>query len=79
VQRQVNDVQFGCLGKEEFLQLLDMTERLIDWGDRAIRLQSYFGVQPTAEIPLPVDLAAALPHKPRKLRVAPKNGKARSS
>jgi DNA-binding MarR family transcriptional regulator len=79
VQRQVNDVQFGCLGKEEFLQLLDMTERLIDWGDRAIRLQSYFGMQPTAEIPLPVDLAAAVPHKPRKLRVAPKNGKARSS
>jgi MarR family transcriptional regulator, organic hydroperoxide resistance regulator len=79
VQRQVNDVQFGCLSKEEFLQLLDMTERLIDWGDRAIRLQSYFGMQPTAEIPLPVDLAAAERYKPRKARPAHKNGKARSS
>jgi hypothetical protein len=27
------------------LQLLDMTERLIDSGDRAIRLQSYFEAQ----------------------------------
>jgi MarR family transcriptional regulator, organic hydroperoxide resistance regulator len=58
VQRQVNDVQFGCLGREEFLELLDMTERLIDCSDRAIRLQSYFGVQPASEIPLPLDLAA---------------------
>jgi len=79
VQRQVNDVQFGCLNKEEFLKLLDMTERLIEWGDRAIRLQSYFGVRPTSEIPFPVDIAAAEPAKPRKPRPAHKNGKARSS
>jgi len=78
VQRQVNDVQFGCLGRAEFLQLLDMTERLIDSGDRAIRLQSYFGVQPTAEIPLPIDVAAAQQHKPRKARPPQKDVRARS-
>ena len=68
VQRQVNDVQFACLSREEFLQLLDMTERLIDCSDRAVRLQSYFGVQPASEIPLPLDLAAARP-KPRRARL----------
>jgi DNA-binding MarR family transcriptional regulator len=78
VQRQVNDVQFGCLSKEEFLQLLDMTGRLIDSGDRAIRLQSYFGVQPTSDIPLPVDLVAAQQHKPRKSRLTHKDTRARS-
>jgi DNA-binding MarR family transcriptional regulator len=57
-QRQVNDVQFGCLSRAEFLQLLDMTERLIDCSDRAIRLQSYFGVRPATELPLPLDLPA---------------------
>src|ERR1700704_701240 len=68
VQRQGNDGQFGWLGGAAFLQLLDMTERLIDSGDRAIRLQSYFGVQPASEIPLPIDLAAARQHKPKKTR-----------
>jgi DNA-binding MarR family transcriptional regulator len=79
VQRQVNDVQFGCLSKAEFLQLLDMTERLIDSGNRAIRLQSYFGVQPTSDMPLPVDLVAAQQHRPGKGGSTPKNIRARSS
>jgi DNA-binding MarR family transcriptional regulator len=78
VQRQVNDVQFGCLGRAEFLQLLDMTERLIDSGDRAIRLQSYFGVQPASEIPLPIDLAAARQRKPKKTRPTQKDTRTRS-
>ena len=65
-QRQVNDVQFSCLSRAEFLQLLDMTERLIDCSDRAIRLQSYFGVRPATELPLPLDL----PAEPRKRRKA---------
>jgi MarR family transcriptional regulator, organic hydroperoxide resistance regulator len=69
VQRQVNDVQFACLSRDEFLQLLDMTERLIDCSDRAVRLQSYFGVQPASEIPLPLDLAAAQPPKSRRARL----------
>jgi MarR family transcriptional regulator, organic hydroperoxide resistance regulator len=68
VQRQINDVQFGCLSTAEFLHLLDMTERLIECGDRAIRLQSYFGVQPATEIPLPVDLAAVRQRKPGNVR-----------
>jgi DNA-binding MarR family transcriptional regulator len=78
VQRQVNDVQFAALSRAEFLQLLDVTERLIDCGDRAIRLQSYFGVQPASEIPLPVDLAAARRARPKKSRAAAKDARTRS-
>ena len=78
VQRQVNDVQFGCLTTAEFLHLLDMTERLIDSSDRAIRLQSYFGVQPASQLQLPADLGAAQPHNPRKTRSTPKGARGRS-
>jgi len=56
VQRQVNDVQFGCLSTAEFLHLLDIVERLIESSDQAIRLQSYFGQRPAAEIARPADL-----------------------
>jgi DNA-binding MarR family transcriptional regulator len=77
VQRQVNDVQFGCLSTAEFLHLLDMTERLIDSSDRAIRLQSYFGVQPASEIPLPVDLSAPQAHRAGKARSTAKGTRAR--
>ncbi len=41
LQRQVNDVQFGCMNKAEFLQLSSLLERLIDCGDKALTLQSY--------------------------------------
>jgi hypothetical protein len=41
VQRQVNDVQFGCLSQSEFLQLLDMVKRLIASSEDAVRLQAY--------------------------------------
>jgi len=78
VQRQVNDVQFGCLSTAEFLHLLDMTERLIESSNQAIRLQSYFGVRPAPEMPLPVDLAAAQPRKPAKARPVRKRAHARS-
>jgi DNA-binding MarR family transcriptional regulator len=77
VQRQVNDVQFACLSTAEFLHLLEMTERLIECSNRAIRLQSYFGVQPTSDIALPVDLAAAQQQKRRKTRSS-KDTRARS-
>jgi DNA-binding MarR family transcriptional regulator len=40
-QTMVNDVQFDCLSAKEFHQLLDMTQRLVDSGDRAIALQRY--------------------------------------
>ncbi len=41
IQRQVNDVEFGCLGHEEFALLTDIVDRLIDSGARAVALQSY--------------------------------------
>jgi DNA-binding MarR family transcriptional regulator len=40
-QRQVNDVQFGCLTAKEFHQLLDMIERLVHSSERAVALQRY--------------------------------------
>ncbi|MBV8512686.1 MAG: winged helix-turn-helix transcriptional regulator [Xanthobacteraceae bacterium] len=70
VQRQVNDVQFGCLSTAEFLHLLDMIERLIDCGDNAIRLQDYFGQRPAAEITPPVELDAAPDRKRGRSRPA---------
>jgi MarR family transcriptional regulator, organic hydroperoxide resistance regulator len=75
VQRQVNDVQFGCLSRAEFLHLLDMTERLIDCSNRAIHLQSYFGVQPSAGIPSLVDLTVA---QQKRRRPRPVNRDART-
>jgi len=50
VQRQVNDVQFGCLSQSEFLQLLDMVERLIASSENAVRLQAYLASGPAAKI-----------------------------
>ena len=46
VQRRINDVQFGCLSAKEFRQLLDITERLIDCSERAVKLQAYIAGQP---------------------------------
>jgi DNA-binding MarR family transcriptional regulator len=41
IQRQVNDVEFGCLSREEFELLTDIVDRLIDSGARAVALQNY--------------------------------------
>jgi MarR family transcriptional regulator, organic hydroperoxide resistance regulator len=41
IQRQVNDVEFGCLGQEEFDQLTGIVDRLIESGARAVALQNY--------------------------------------
>jgi DNA-binding MarR family transcriptional regulator len=49
-QRQVNDAQFGCLSQAEFLQLLDMVERLIASSENAVRLQAYLDSGPAARI-----------------------------
>ena len=46
VQRQVNNVEFGCLSQAEFLQLLDMVERLIASSENAIHLQAYLATKP---------------------------------
>lgn len=62
-QTMVNDVQFDCLSAKEFHQLLDMTQRLVDSGDRAIALQRYLAevnVTPLRE------KAPATPPAPRK-------------
>lgn len=40
-QRQVNDVEFGCLSAEEFRHLIDLVERLIESGNHAVALQKY--------------------------------------
>jgi DNA-binding MarR family transcriptional regulator len=40
-QRRVNDVEFGCLDRGEFQLLIDIVDRLIERGDRAVALQVY--------------------------------------
>lgn len=44
-QRQVNDVQFGCLSRDDFETLLKLLERLIESADQAISLQGYLAMQ----------------------------------
>ncbi|MBI2802788.1 MAG: winged helix-turn-helix transcriptional regulator [Gammaproteobacteria bacterium] len=46
-QRQVNDLQFGCLSHEEFLQLSNLMGRLIDSADKALALQAYLNEHST--------------------------------
>ena len=41
IQRQVNDVEFGCLSHEEFALLTGIVDRLIESGARAVALQNY--------------------------------------
>lgn len=41
VQRQVNDVEFGGLSRDDFEHLLGIVDRLIDNGARAVALQNY--------------------------------------
>jgi hypothetical protein len=41
IQRQVNDVQFGCLTAKEFALLVDMIERLVKSSEQAMALQRY--------------------------------------
>lgn len=40
-QRQVNDVEFGCLSGKEFAALVDIVERLAESGEKAVALQRY--------------------------------------
>jgi DNA-binding MarR family transcriptional regulator len=41
IQRRVNDIEFGCLRRDEFELLTDMLGHLIDSGARAVSLQNY--------------------------------------
>ena len=45
IQRQVNDVEFGCLSHEEFALLTGIVDRLIESGARAVALQNYLLAQ----------------------------------
>lgn len=72
VQRQVNDVQFGCLSASEFRQLLKMTERLIESSERAVQLQKYLAGQPGSRV------QSAAPHEPSRSRGGRKKRAARS-
>jgi DNA-binding MarR family transcriptional regulator len=40
-QRQVNDVQFGCLSASEFNKLCELMSKLIESSDQGLALQSY--------------------------------------
>lgn len=48
-QRRVNDVEFGCLSREEFKALNALMKRMIEFGDRAVALQSYLLAGGTSE------------------------------
>lgn len=41
MQRRINDVEFGCLSREEFRALNSLLQRMIACGDRAVALQTY--------------------------------------
>lgn len=41
IQRRVNDVEFGCLSRDEFNLLTAIVDRLIGSGARAVALQNY--------------------------------------
>jgi MarR family transcriptional regulator, organic hydroperoxide resistance regulator len=41
MQRRINDAEFGCLSREDFKWLNDLTKRLIESGDQAVALQNY--------------------------------------
>jgi DNA-binding MarR family transcriptional regulator len=49
IQRKVNDVEFGSLGREEFELLTGIVDRLIDSGARAVALQNYLLAELEAE------------------------------
>src|SRR5262245_33270794 len=40
-QRRVNEVEFGCLSRQEFVLLARLVDRLIESGARAVALQNY--------------------------------------
>ena len=66
VQRQVNDVQFGCLSAKEFTSLVDMIERLVTSSEQAMALQRYLSE------------SSAKPNI-TKLDVPPKSGRKKGS
>ena len=41
LRQRVNNVQFGCLSREEFQMLVPLIERLVQSGERALALLNY--------------------------------------
>lgn len=41
LRQRVNDIEFGCLSKQEFKLLVPLVERLVQSGERALALQHY--------------------------------------
>jgi DNA-binding MarR family transcriptional regulator len=41
MQRRINDMEFGCLSREEFRALNGLLQRMLECGDRAVALQTY--------------------------------------
>ena len=84
-QRQVNDVQFEPLGREEFLWLIDMVEKLIKSSDRAMQLQTYLSSGNTRRRPEQMvaetlqPAAGASPRPAARRRDAPRPPAARTA
>lgn len=51
LRQRVNDVQFGCLSREEFRMLVPLIERLVQSGERALALLSYLKSHDADEMP----------------------------
>ena len=49
LRQRVNDVQFGCLTREEFQMLVPLVERLVQSGERALALLTYLKSHGTAD------------------------------
>ncbi len=50
LRRRVNDVQFGCLSREEFQMLVPLVERLVQSGERALALLEYLKAHDADEL-----------------------------
>jgi MarR family transcriptional regulator, organic hydroperoxide resistance regulator len=51
LRQQVNDVQFGCLSREEFQMLVPLVDRLVQSGERALALLNYLKSHDADESP----------------------------
>jgi DNA-binding MarR family transcriptional regulator len=50
LRQRVNDVQFGCLSRQEFQMLVPLIERLVQSGERALALLNYLKSHDADEI-----------------------------
>lgn len=50
LRQRVNDVQFGCISREEFRVLVPLVERLVQSGERALALLEYLKFHDADEV-----------------------------